>query len=109
MSKGGKISPETEFKKGQSGNPKGRPKKLPPLKEALAEALDDGGVEQILTAMRKKAATGDTQAARLILEYGYHKPKQQHEVTGADGGAIETVIRFVDDENDEGYFYKAEV
>jgi len=38
MGKGGKISPETEFKKGQSGNPKGRPK-MPDIREAMTQLL----------------------------------------------------------------------
>lgn len=88
------------LKSGGTKSP-GRPKKLPSLTEALANVLDDGGIDKIMEAMRKEAAKGNTQAARLLLEYGYHKPKQTHELTGAEGGAIAfTTIKFVDDKND---------
>ena len=39
--RGGKISPATEFKPGQSGNPNGRPKKLPELDKLLADVLGE--------------------------------------------------------------------
>ena len=100
MPKPENIEPH-KYKKGQSGNPKGRPKKLPSLTEALANVLDDGGIDKIMEAMRKEAAKGNTQAARLLLEYGYHKPKQALELTGAEGGAIAfTTIKFIDEQND---------
>jgi len=69
MSKIGKGNPpkHTQFKPGQSGNPKGRPK-LPDIKEALAKILEgdeDGmtALEEILKALIKKAKKGDVRAA----------------------------------------------
>ena len=72
------------FKKGQSGNPKGRPK-LPDLKELLAKVLgseDDGksGAEAILRAMELRAKKGDVRAAELLLDRAYGKPKQDIEM-----------------------------
>lgn len=69
------------FKKGQSGNPKGRPKKIPELKEVLAKVMgeDKEGItamEAIFMQLRKKAASGDTRAIQILLEYAYGKPKQ---------------------------------
>lgn len=68
------------FKKGQSGNPAGRPK-LPDLKEAIAKILSeekDGhtALEAILAALRAKASKGDVRAAQELLDRGFGKAKQ---------------------------------
>lgn len=70
------------FKPGQSGNPKGRPKKIPALDDLLAEVLSeekDGktAAQVILMALRAKAAKGDVRAAEVLLERAYGKPKQE--------------------------------
>ena len=106
MARGGKISPATEFKKGQTGNPKGRPKKLPELDKLIAEVLGeekDGitAAEAILKKLRHMASTGNLRAAEILLDRGYGKPKQHLEHTGANGGPIQTtVIKFIDDSTD---------
>lgn len=64
-----------QFKKGQSGNKKGRPK-LPDLKEALEEVLGKEGVQEILEAMRKKALKGSEKAADILLDRCFGKAKQ---------------------------------
>jgi hypothetical protein len=69
------------FKKGQSGNLKGRPQKLPELDKLLAEILgeDKEGIsaaKAILMALRAKAAKGDIRAAELLLDRAYGKAKQ---------------------------------
>ena len=71
----------TKFKKGKSGNPKGRPKKIPELDDLLAEVLSEkkNGVESaklILMALRTKAAKGDVRAAEVILDRAYGRAKQ---------------------------------
>ena len=86
MAKGGKISPETEFKKGQSGNPNGRPKKLPEIDKLMAEVMGeekDGitAAQAILNMLRGKAAKGDIKAAQLLLERAYGKSKQNIDIT----------------------------
>lgn len=69
------------FKKGQSGNPNGRPKKLPELDKLLADVLGeekDGMTagEAILKALRLKATKGDVRAAEVLLDRAYGKAKQ---------------------------------
>jgi hypothetical protein len=82
------IPPEhTKFKKGQSGNPNGRPPKLPELHVLLANVLGKEGkdgqtaAEEILNALHAKAKKGDTRAAELLLDRAYGKPKQTNETT----------------------------
>ena len=70
------------FKKGQSGNPNGRPKKIPELRELLANVLGDekdgkSAAEAILMALRAKATKGDVRAAELLLDRAYGKAKQE--------------------------------
>jgi len=75
-----------KFKKGQSGNPKGRPPILPDLKEAIAKVLaeETGGktaLDQILAALRIKAAKGDVRAAQELLDRGFGKSQQIIDMT----------------------------
>jgi hypothetical protein len=92
MASGGKRSPATEFKPGQSGNPKGKPKKLPGLAELLAEVLaeeKDGlpAAKVILMALRSRATKGDVKAAELLMNRAYGKPKDN------EGAPTEMIIR----------------
>ena len=87
MSRPNPIPNSKPFKKGQSGNPNGRPKKLPELDKLLADVLGeekDGvtAAEAILRVLRAKAAKGDLRAAEILLDRGYGKPKQSHDHTG---------------------------
>ena len=69
------------YKKGQSGNPNGRPRKLPELDKLLADVLGEekDGItagEAILKALRAKATKGDVRAAEVLLDRAYGKAKQ---------------------------------
>jgi hypothetical protein len=77
------IPPEhSKFKKGESGNPNGRPKKLPEIAVLLANVLGKEGkdgltaAEEILMALHARAKKGDTRAAEVLLDRAYGKPKQ---------------------------------
>jgi len=87
MKKGGVPENLTPFPKGKSGNPNGRPKKIPELDKLLADVLGDEkegitAAQAILMALRKKAAAGDVRAAEVLLERAYGKAKQQIDYTG---------------------------
>jgi len=74
------------FKKGQSGNPNGRPKKLPELDKLLADVLGeekDGltAAEAILKKLRQMATGGNLRAAEILLDRGYGKPRQSVDST----------------------------
>jgi hypothetical protein len=69
-------------------NKKGRPKKLPPLDELLAEVLGTNGegkseAERILDSLLIKALKGDTRAAEILLERGYGKVSQNIDIKGS--------------------------
>lgn len=80
------------FKKGQSGNPNGRPRKLPELDKLLADVLGEekdgvSAAEAILKALRLKASKGDVRAAEIILDRAYGKARQtieQHNTTNVN-------------------------
>jgi len=87
------------WKKGQSGNPKGRPK-LPDIREALAKVLaeeKDGvtALEATLAALRAKATKGDVRAAEALLDRAFGKAKQSVDVT-SDGERIAPPIAWLD-------------
>jgi alkylation response protein AidB-like acyl-CoA dehydrogenase len=76
------------FKKGQTGNPNGRPK-LPDIREALAKVLaeeKDGvtALEATLKALRAKATKGDVRAAEALLDRAFGKAVQRTDVTSGD-------------------------
>ena len=69
----------TQFKPGQSGNPNGRPKKLPEIDELLAEALgyeQASEAKEILKALVAKAKKGDVRAAEVLFDRAYGKANQ---------------------------------
>ncbi len=91
---------EHQFKKGKSGNPKGRPPKLPKLDDLLAQILGeekDGqtATEAILKRIRLQATQGNLKAAEILLDRAYGKAKLPIEHTGKDGGPI--VLKWPDD------------
>lgn len=81
------VPPEhSKFKKGESGNPNGRPRKLPELDKLLFDVLGEekdgiSAAEAILKALRAKATKGDIRAAEVLLDRAYGKAKAYIEVT----------------------------
>lgn len=87
MKRDGNIQNLKPFKKGQSGNLKGRPRKLPELDKLLDEVMGQGAdgksiAKQILDALAKKAKGGDVKAAEVLLDRAYGKVKQPIENSG---------------------------
>jgi len=69
------------FKKGQSGNPNGRPKK-PDLNQYLIDALNEerngiSAMEAIIKTLIAKAVKGDVRAAQELLDRLYGKSNQR--------------------------------
>jgi hypothetical protein len=98
----------SRFKPGQSGNPNGRPKKIPELDKLLADVLGEekDGIEAakaILMALRAKATKGDVRAAEVLLERAYGKIKQDVNLSGSLGVVWNEVKTYKDEskENDQ--------
>ena len=75
------------FKKGETGNPNGRPKKLPPIKELIEKTLGEekngiSGVDAIFKVLLSKAVKGDLKASQMLLDYYYGKATQKTEIVG---------------------------
>ncbi len=64
----GKIQENTWFKKGQSGNLKGRPKGVRNKSTLAAEILLEGSLEGICRRIESEALNGNMQAAKMILD-----------------------------------------
>ena len=79
------------FKKGQSGNPKGRPKKEKTLTSMIAKELEKVDVktsngktisrkEAIARVVTNLAVKGDFKALKMVFEYMDGKPEQRQEI-----------------------------
>ena len=84
------------YEKGQSGNLSGRPKGLPnkstiTAREAIATFVD-GNADRLTKWLDEIAVTSPKDAFNCFMSVvEYHIPKlARSEVTGKDGGAIET-------------------
>lgn len=66
---------ESQFKKGQTGNPNGRPKKLPELDKLLSD-MGEHEYEAVIRTLFLRAKKGDVRAAEVILDRTYGKAKQ---------------------------------
>ena len=82
-----------KFKKGQSGNPGGRPKEDRHLRELARERTIEA-VETLSKIMRGKGhpAAARVSAACALLDRGYGRPAQAMEVTGKDGKPIQSEL-----------------
>jgi Family of unknown function (DUF5681) len=90
----GKPPKHTQFKRGQSGNPKGRPKAVTPhmpvsriIRHSLSEEVQGQfngkprkmtKLEAVIEVQAVKALKGDTRAAKLLIDLG-HKHIAPHQ------------------------------
>lgn len=77
-----------KFKKGESGNPKGRPT-LKPLIEILKEVdPEQDSFREAIEQLKKKIAKGDQRAIEYYLNRFHGNPSQSTDIT-TDGEKIE--------------------
>lgn len=94
----------TPFPKGVSGNPNGRPKKLPKIDELLADILGaeedrDSEAYAILSRLVSDAKSGNTKAAEIILDRAYGKSLQSIDHTTKGESINPTPIQFTKGSN----------
>lgn len=87
-----------KFQPGQSGNPKGRPKKIPALDKLLSEVLgsaddEDSEMKAVIEALIKRAKKGDVRAAEVLLDRSYGKPKQEIALDGLKINITRKVVK----------------
>jgi hypothetical protein len=92
---------ETQFKKGRSGNPKGRPK-IPDINEALAEILSDekdgvNALKAVLMSLRARAIKGDVRAIEVLLDRTYGKSKNHTDITSNGNTIAVAPIKWADE------------
>lgn len=75
--------PGRPFQKGQSGNPGGRPAVSGPLKE-LARAHTDEALATLVAALAADENNVRVMAANSLLDRGWGKPTQHHELDAGD-------------------------
>ena len=83
-----------QWKKGQSGNPSGRPKGIPSLEAALRQRLEQSDGEDVMRALVdvafKKAMKGDHRFWTSILERLDGKVADR--IAGADGEGLTVIL-----------------
>jgi len=64
----GEIQENGRFKKGTSGNPRGKPKGARHKASLMAEMLFESGIEMVCEQVLSQAQEGNLQAAKIILD-----------------------------------------
>lgn len=82
------------FKKGQSGNPSGRPKKTRDIEAMVRAKLEAGEKNAAIEGLWAEATNPDNKGSErnkaweLLMAYAYGKPRQRVEHSGPEGGSI---------------------
>lgn len=76
------------FKKGQSGNPGGRPRENYEVRN-LARSHTEEAIERLAFWMRSDNAKASPAACNALLNRAWGTPVQMTELTGRDGGPLE--------------------
>lgn len=104
QAKAKRKAPRTAFKKGQTGNPGGRPKRTAEELDLIAACKEK--TPAALAVIESVMLEGENErnrlaAAQYVIDRGYGKPVQQSEITGANGGPIDMnwKIEFVEPKN----------
>ena len=90
--KKGKLRPP--WKKGQSGNPGGRPRLDAELRDAAREYTQEA-LNVLVNGLKSKSAAVKIKCAQELLDRGWGKPRQSVEISDPDGNPVATRIEVV--------------
>ena len=85
-----------KFRKGQSGNPGGRPKVLAEVQELARQHAPKVIVELARLALKAKNETARIAAIRELLDRGYGRPRQAVEVSIPTDDPIQMLLDELD-------------
>jgi hypothetical protein len=85
-----------KFRKGQSGNPGGRPKVLGEVQELARQHAPTVIVELARLALRAKSETARIAAIRELLDRGYGRPRQAIEVSVPADNPLQLLLDEID-------------
>ena len=85
-----------KFRKGQSGNPGGRPKVLGEVQELARQHAPTVIVELARLALRAKSETARIAAIRELLDRGYGRPRQVMEVSVPADNPLQLLLDEID-------------
>ena len=85
-----------KFRKGQSGNPGGRPKVLGDVQELARQHAPTVIVELARLALRAKSETARIAAIRELLDRGYGRPRQAMEVSLPADNPLQQLLDEID-------------
>jgi hypothetical protein len=85
-----------KFRKGQSGNPGGRPKVLGELQELARQHAPKAIVELARLALKAKNETARIAAIRELLDRGYGRPRQAMEVSIPADNPLQLLLDEID-------------
>ena len=85
-----------KFRKGQSGNPGGRPKVLGEVQELARQHAPAVIVELARLALKAKSETARIAAIRELLDRGYGRSRQAIEVSVPAGDVIQQLLDDID-------------
>ena len=88
------------FIKGSVPNPNGRPSKAREERfyEITLSTVTLTDWKEIIEKAATQAKRGDSQARKFLADYLIGPPVQKSEITGADSGALDIIVRYA--END---------
>jgi hypothetical protein len=87
---------ELKFRKGQSGNPGGRPKVLGEVQELGRQHAPTVIVELARLALKAKNETARIAAIRELLDRGYGRPRQAMEVSIPADNPLQLLLDEID-------------
>ena len=93
--KNSKQLPGKPFKKGQSGNPGGRPKGSKGFKERCRAFANEEGLNTLIEIARESGDKDRLKAVELLLAYGYGKPRQALDIGDGEGGPAKILLEWV--------------